>query len=296
MSGRVSIHTLGSPALRLVAKAVPPSLFGSAQLDSVVQNMIQAMKDANGAGIAAPQIGEDYRMFVVHGTGNNPRYPYKPAIPLTVFVNPEIEVIDEHPMFMIEGCLSVPGMRGRVSRASKVRCKAYRPDGSRFVLRAEGHAAGTLQHEFDHLNATLFPDITLKDGLMTGDAFEQYCKEDFFKYAAELNRLYPTPITWEEGAPSSDGTFSISMAGLDTAPFAKAEGAQPAAAALAVTGSAPAEVLVDSLNTIDDNTAIEQEKNHPRWDSMWSSGLKPGEKFDVIHFTRLISSILILQH
>eukprot|EP00602_Paraphysomonas_sp_CaronLab_P004996 CAMPEP_0185030836 /NCGR_PEP_ID=MMETSP1103-20130426/17918_1 /TAXON_ID=36769 /ORGANISM="Paraphysomonas bandaiensis, Strain Caron Lab Isolate" /LENGTH=646 /DNA_ID=CAMNT_0027566107 /DNA_START=102 /DNA_END=2042 /DNA_ORIENTATION=+ len=170
------------------------------------------MKHANGAGIAAPQIGEPWRVFVVHGTGNNPRYPYKPAIPLTVFVNPEIEVLDPTPMHMIEGCLSVPGMRGKVSRAAKVRCRALRPDGTPFVLRAEGHAAGTLQHELDHLNGTLFPDLASSDGLMTWDSFDEHHKSDFFKYAAEINRLYPTPLTWELGGPEDSGNGNVGSA------------------------------------------------------------------------------------
>lgn len=67
-------------------------------------------------------------------------------------------------------------MRGRVRRASRVRCTARRPDGSEFVMVAEGHAAGTLQHELDHLNGVLFPDISQADGLMTWDAFEEFHK------------------------------------------------------------------------------------------------------------------------
>ena len=136
--------TLGAPVLHRVAKAVPESAFGTDFLNGLVQNLIDTMRANNGAGIAAPQIGEEWRVFVVHGTGNNPRYPYKPAIPLTVFVNPVIEVIDPTPMHIVEGCLSVPGMRGEVSRAAAVRCTAFRPDGTKFVVRAEGHAAGTL--------------------------------------------------------------------------------------------------------------------------------------------------------
>ena len=88
-----------------------------------------------GAGIAGPQIGEGWRIFVVEGSGANPRYPYKPKLPLTVFVNPELEVVDEAPMEIFEGCLSIPGVRGRVARASKVRCAARR-----LLARALGRA------------------------------------------------------------------------------------------------------------------------------------------------------------
>ena len=194
------IQTLGAPCLRQIATAVPPSMFGTPKLHGLVQDMIETMNEMNGAGIAAPQIGEPWRVFVVHGTGNNPRYPYKPAVPLTVFINPTIEIIQDDPMYMIEGCLSIPGMRGRVQRNCRVRCRAQTLDGTPFVLRAEGHVAGTLQHEQDHLDGQLFTDIT-DDGLMTWDAFEKYHKDAFFQYANEINVSYPTPIVWESNGP-----------------------------------------------------------------------------------------------
>jgi formimidoylglutamate deiminase len=196
------IQTLGAPCLRQIASPVPSSMFGTPRLYGLVKDMIETMTEMNGAGIAAPQIGEPWRVFVVHGTGNNPRYPYKPAVPLTVFINPVIEVLQDDPMHMIEGCLSVPGMRGSVIRHCKVRCSAQTVDGTPFVLRAEGHVAGTLQHEQDHLDGQLFTDIT-KNGLMTGDAFEKYYKKDFFKYAADINVKYPTPIVWESNGPDN---------------------------------------------------------------------------------------------
>eukprot|EP00035_Acanthoeca_spectabilis_P034330 m.28482 g.28482 ORF g.28482 m.28482 type:complete len:466 (+) comp6555_c0_seq2:206-1603(+) len=204
------IVTLGAPVLRQIAARVPESMFNTPKLDTLVEDMVDAMRNANGAGIAAPQIGEPWRVFAVHGTGANPRYPYKPIIPLTIFVNPELEILDGPPMQLIEGCLSIPGMRGRVRRASRVRCTARRPDGSEFVMVAEGHAAGTLQHELDHLNGVLFPDISQADGLMTWDAFEEFHKDDFFAYAKEINEIYPTPIKWEVGAPSDGTNLDIS--------------------------------------------------------------------------------------
>ena len=197
------IQTLGSPCLRQIAAPVPPEMFGTPRLRGLVQDMIETMTDMNGAGIAAPQIGEPWRVFVVYGTGNNPRYPYKPAVPLTVFVNPTIEILQDDPMHMIEGCLSIPGMRGRVQRSAKVRCTAQTLDGTHFSMRAEGHVAGTLQHEQDHLDGQLFTDIT-DQGLMTWDSFEQYHKDAFFYYADEINQLYPTPIIWEKNGPSID--------------------------------------------------------------------------------------------
>ena len=197
------LQTLGAPCLRVVATEVPQEMFGSPQMQALVTDLVGTMRAANGAGIAAPQIGEPWRVFVVHGTGSNPRYPYKPAIPLTVFVNPTIEILDPTPMHMIEGCLSVPGFRGRVQRACKVRCRAQHLDGSWFTIKAEGHAAGTLQHELDHLDAKLFPDLAGPAGLMTSQSFEIHAKEDFFAYAADININYPVPLVWEEGEPMS---------------------------------------------------------------------------------------------
>ena len=201
-----ALTQLGAPVLHSVAKPVPESMFKTPELQKIVTDMIDTMKDANGAGIAAPQIGEPWRIFVVHGTGENPRYPYKPAIPLTVFINPVIEVLDESPMHIIEGCLSIPGMRGRVTRNARVRCTAQKEDGSTFSVLAEGHAAGTLQHEQDHLEGQLFPDITHTGWLMTWESFEMYQKTEFFEYADELNSRYPQPVTFEDNGVASSVT------------------------------------------------------------------------------------------
>ena len=164
------------------------------------------MRAANGAGIAAPQIGVSDRVFVVHGTGDNPRYPYKPRIPLTVFVNPEIEVEElpsDAPLELIEGCLSVPGLRGQVARHARVRVRARRPDGSCFEALASGHAAGTLQHENDHLDGRLFPDISRPgpfgpEPLMTWDAFETHYAPAFLPHALALRDRYPDPFEIRE--------------------------------------------------------------------------------------------------
>ncbi len=111
-----ALPPLGAPCLRERAKPIPEAMFGTPALDAIVADLVDTMRDANGAGIAGPQIGEGWRIFVVEGSGANPRYPYKPKLPLTVFVNPELEVVDEAPMEIFEGCLSIPGVRGRVAR------------------------------------------------------------------------------------------------------------------------------------------------------------------------------------
>ena len=192
------LRTLGDPVLRIRALPVAEADFGSPELDALCASMVATMRAANGAGIAAPQIGVSRRIFVVHGTGENPRYPYKPTIPLTVFVNPEIDILDddEAPLELIEGCLSVPGWRGQVVRHAKVRVRARRPDGSRFEVLATGHAAGTMQHENDHLNSTLFPDIARPgpygpEKLMSWAAYEEHYAAHFVPYALSVRDLYP---------------------------------------------------------------------------------------------------------
>ena len=172
------------------------------------------MRAANGAGIAAPQIGVSQRIFVVHGTGNNPRYPYKPRIPLTVFINPVIEVLKpDETLDLIEGCLSVPGWRGQVTRYAHVRVRARRPDGRHFEVLASGHAAGTLQHEADHLDGKLFPDIS-KPGpfgperLMSWAAYDAHYAERFLPHALEIRDFFPDSYRVKR-APAVVDSFSV---------------------------------------------------------------------------------------
>ena len=191
------LRTLGDPVLRVPADPVPEALFGSTQLAKLCEELVLTMREANGAGIAAPQVGVSARIFVVHGTGDNPRYPYKPAIPLTIFINPEVELLPAgETLELIEGCLSVPGWRGQVGRHARVRVRARRPDGSRFEVHASGHAAATLQHENDHLNGVLFPDIARAgpfgpERLMSWGSFDEHYAQRFLPYALELRDRFP---------------------------------------------------------------------------------------------------------
>ena len=189
------LRELGDPLLRVRGVEVAESRFGTAELTALCDGLIEVMRKANGAGIAAPQVGIADRIFVVHGTGENPRYPYKPPIPLTIFVNPVLEVSGEQ-FDLIEGCLSVPGVRGQVRRYSKVSVTARRPDGSLLRVVAEGHAAGTLQHENDHLDGVLFPDIARPgpfgpEALMTWAAFDEHYKAAFLPAAMALRDQHP---------------------------------------------------------------------------------------------------------
>ena len=97
---------------------------------------------------------------MMYGSGDNPRYPYKPKIPFTIFCNPKLNLLDdEGEIELLEGCLSVPGLRGRVKRKAHVTMEAVTPEGKPFAVEAWGHAAGTLQHEHDHVDGCVFSSL-----------------------------------------------------------------------------------------------------------------------------------------
>lgn len=158
------IAQMGEPVLRRRAEEIPPSEVGSARLRALVDDMIETMRDANGAGIAAPQVYESVRVCVVE-VDENPRYPDAPDIPTRVFVNPVIEPLvpvaslaDSDAVTMYEGCLSVAGIRGRVRRPRKVRVRAVDLEGRPIDEIWEGFSASVIQHETDHLDGVLFVD------------------------------------------------------------------------------------------------------------------------------------------
>ncbi|MFW2335493.1 MAG: peptide deformylase, partial [Ilumatobacter sp.] len=129
---------------------------GSPDLQQLIDDLIDTMREANGAGLAANQIGEPRRVVVME-VGDNPRYPYKPRLPLTVAVNPVIEPLDDETVEINEGCLSVP-LRGDVDRFVNVRVRYLDRNGVEHDEIKRGLTAGTWQHECDHLDGVLFVD------------------------------------------------------------------------------------------------------------------------------------------
>lgn len=148
---------IGHPLLKQRAAEVPVGQIGSERVQGVIEDMIDTMHDANGAGIAANQIGESMRIFVAEVKGNNPRYPYKPEIPRTVIVNPVVRFLSDETFLSYEGCLSVPGIRGEVERHVEIGITGYDRDGKALDLEMRGYSAATFQHEYDHLDGILFP-------------------------------------------------------------------------------------------------------------------------------------------
>jgi len=149
------ILRLGDPRLRQVA--APVSELGTPELYGLVADLLQTMHAANGAGLAAIQVGVPLRV-VVFGFEHSERYPDAAPVPLTVLVNPEIEPLDEEREAGWEGCLSVPGMRGLVPRYRKIRYRGTDPDGNPIDRVVEDFHARVVQHECDHLDGVLYPE------------------------------------------------------------------------------------------------------------------------------------------
>ncbi|WP_067062164.1 peptide deformylase [Roseateles chitosanitabidus] len=148
------ILKMGDP--RLLRHAQPVTEFGTPALKVLLEDMFDTMKAANGAGLAAPQIGVDLQV-VVFGFQRNERYPEAPPVPMTVLINPVITPLSDATEEGWEGCLSVPGLRGVVPRLSRIRYTGVDADGQAIDREAEGFHARVVQHECDHLIGTLYP-------------------------------------------------------------------------------------------------------------------------------------------
>ena len=141
---------------RLLRVAQPVLNFGGPELAALVADMKDTMLAANGAGLAAPQIGVDLQL-VIFGFERNQRYPDAEPVPYTVLCNPRIEPLGPEEEEDWEGCLSVPGLRGKVPRHARIRYTGVGPDGRLIDREATGFHARVVQHECDHLIGRLYP-------------------------------------------------------------------------------------------------------------------------------------------
>ena len=139
------IATLGDPVLRERAVEVGAQELGSDEIQQLIDNLIETMRSAGGAGLAATQVSVPRRVAVIE-VDDNPRYPYKPPISLTVIVNPTIEPLSEERLLINEGCLSVPNLRADLERFLDVRVRYLDRNGEPRELVARGLTAGTFQH------------------------------------------------------------------------------------------------------------------------------------------------------
>ena len=148
------ILKMGDP--RLLRVAQPVRAFDTPELHALVADMFDTMEAAQGAGLAAPQIGVDLQL-VIFGFASNERYPDAPPVPRTVLLNPQITPLDEEVVEGWEGCLSVPGLRGVVPRHARIRYTGFDPQGRPIEREADGFHARVVQHECDHLIGRLYP-------------------------------------------------------------------------------------------------------------------------------------------
>ena len=142
---------------RLLRTAKPVTAFDTDALHLLVTDLLDTMRAANGAGLAAPQIGEDVQVVIFGSHARNPRYPDRPIVPPTVLVNPVITPLSEATEDDWEGCLSVPGMRGVVPRWTHIRYTGFDQYGDPIDRTVEGFHARVVQHECDHLWGKLYP-------------------------------------------------------------------------------------------------------------------------------------------
>ncbi len=145
---------MGDP--RLWQKAQPVVHFNTPELLALITDMEETMLSLDGAGLAAPQIGVNLRV-IIFGFEHNPRYPEADDVPYTVLLNPEITPLSDEIEEALEGCLSVPGLRGSVPRWQRLRYKGFDPQGKLIDRSVEGFHARVVQHECDHLDGILYP-------------------------------------------------------------------------------------------------------------------------------------------
>ena len=180
------IAQIGHPVLRQRARDVTREELASPAMQQFIDDLVETMRDANGAGLAAIQIYEPIRIAAVE-VKNNPRYPYKPEIPLTILVNPVLTPVGDEMFDNNEGCLSVPNLRGMVKRHVHVRVQAWDRHGNAIDEVVHGLKAGTFQHEVDHLNGKIFVDrVTDPSTFSTWVEFDRHHKAAFVERAKAL--------------------------------------------------------------------------------------------------------------
>ncbi|XOV83720.1 MAG: peptide deformylase [bacterium] len=172
------IINMGHPNLRKVAAPVAEDAIGSEKLNLLIADMVDTLHDYGGIGLAAPQIDVPLRLAIVEIPGGPSRYGDIEPLPLTTFINPKITVLDPTPAGYWEGCLSVPGLRGFVERPQHIRIDYLDAGGNPAELIFQGFWATVFQHEFDHLDGTLYIDhITDRSKLVFEEEYLRYWQD-----------------------------------------------------------------------------------------------------------------------
>jgi peptide deformylase len=187
----LAITVVGDPVLRRETTPVTPDELAQARTQRFIDDLVETKRAANGAGLAANQVGDTRRIAVVEVEAGNPRYPYKPAYPLTVLVNPRILSRSDDLVEINEGCLSVPDLRGTVPRHAEIVVEFEDRDGATERRTVAGLTAGTVQHEIDHLDGLLFLDrVADPRTLATWAMYDRYERADFEERARAIVARY----------------------------------------------------------------------------------------------------------
>jgi len=153
----LKVTRLGHPVLRKITENVAVRELQSVEMQKFIDDMIETMKEYDGVGLAADQVHESKQVVVLE-VADNPRYPQKPKVALTVLVNPKITPLSDETEEDWEGCLSIPDLRGRVPRYKSIRVQALDRNGAELDFIADDFHARVIQHEFDHLNGKVYLD------------------------------------------------------------------------------------------------------------------------------------------
>lgn len=153
----LEVLKMGNPGLRTVCKKVVETDICSDEFQTFLKDMVNTMREKNGVGIAAPQVGVSKRVFAME-VANNPRYPGRDSFPLVIIINPEIRILSNDTLDSWEGCLSIPGIRGQLKRAEHIELSGVDSHGNLYREQLTGFPAIVAQHEMDHLNGILFID------------------------------------------------------------------------------------------------------------------------------------------
>lgn len=155
----LKVARMGHPVLRTVADPLPDEMLQSAEIQQLIDNMVETMVEYDGVGLAAPQVHESWRLFVMEVPSDSPRYGETGAVqPLTVVVNPEYTPQGDQIVYSMEGCLSIPEIMGLVPRHERIKVRYQGRDGKLVEAELSGFPAIVFQHEYDHLDGILYLD------------------------------------------------------------------------------------------------------------------------------------------
>jgi len=186
----LDIAQVGHPVLREPTAELSAEALATSEVQQFIDDLIATMRAANGAGLAANQVYQPLRICAIE-VRDNPRYPYRPNIPLTVLVNPVLTPVSADMFENYEGCLSVPDLRGKVQRYCEIDVSALDRQGNPVNGRVKGMTAATYQHEVDHLLGMLFLDrVEDSTSLVTWDNFERYHRAQVAENVQQLVSRY----------------------------------------------------------------------------------------------------------